>query len=321
MEVEMEQPKTSRPLWQKILFLLIVLGVISLIIFGLSALFKSENKDSTNKESRSEDKKESTVSAKASTERCSPKRDLSNQKQGYIACFEASWKQKELQVSGLEIGISAKEISGEFPGTINILITDKSEDLVTQDISDNSSKFEFGKVNIAGIKSTQLVVTRQRDDPLNSYPRAVVTATSTNNRTYVFTLNSTDADFEADTKIYEDFLKTVEFDDGVDDPPWAKSRNITVNQPWPGDNISSPVAISGEAISFEAVVNIRIKDGNGKTLTESTLKTASGTDRSSFSGNVSFDKPKTSNGTVEVFTISAKDGSDQDKVSISIKFQ
>jgi homoserine O-succinyltransferase len=44
--------------------------------------------------------KEATTSAKTSSERCSPKQDLDNPKQGYQACFESGWKQKELKVNG-----------------------------------------------------------------------------------------------------------------------------------------------------------------------------------------------------------------------------
>lgn len=310
-----------RPLWQKILFLVVLVTILALIVFGLSFLINRNSDEATQKSTDSTEQNQATTSAQGSSEQCSPKQDLANSKQGYLACFETSWKQKELKPSGLEVGLAATDISGNFPGTINVSVTDKSEELVTQDLSNNSSKFEFGKVNVDNIKSTQLVLTRQRDDPLIAYPRAIVTATEKNDRTYVFTLNSTDASIETDTKLYEDFLATVEFSDNASSPPWSESRNVMVYQPWPGDSISSPVIISGEALSVEAVVNVRVKDKSGKTLTETTIKSASGTERSAFSGNVTFDKGRATEGTIEVYTNSSSDGSEQDKVTISVKFQ
>lgn len=318
--VEVKAPH-SRPLWQKILFFAVLLVIAMLLIFGVSSLINKKDTTTSKKETAQESKKEATKSAKVSTDRCTPKQDLNNTKQGYQACFETGWEEKEIKVSGLEVGLSNKGFSGDFPGIINVEITDKSEDLVTQNQSNNSSKFEFGKITVGNVKGTQLVITRQKDDPMISYPRAIITAVTKNNRTYIFTLNSNDADFEADTKIYEDFLGTVEFLKNAEDPPWSDSRNIIVDEPWPNSSITSPVAIFGQALSFEGVVGVRIKDGNGTTLTETTLKTASGTERSAFSGSVSFDKPKTGEGTIEVYNTSAKDGSDQDKVTIKIKFQ
>lgn len=313
-------PHVSRPLWQKALFFVVLLGIIAGVIFAITTLINKSDSKETKKEASNSEDKVATETTKAKSDRCKPKQDLDNSQQGYQACYEALWQQKELKVSGLEIGLYKASPDSSFPGNINIRITDESEDLVSQNTSDNSSKFEFGKVDVGGKKSTQVVITRQKDDPLAAYPMAIVTSTAQNGRTYVFTLNSTEADFAADTALYEDFLSTVEFSD-VKDPPWSDSRNIIVNQPWSGDSITSPVTVSGEAISFEAVVNIRIKDKNGKTLTETTLKTESGTSRSAFLGNITFDKGSASEGVVEVYNASAKDNAEQDKVSIPVKFK
>ncbi len=319
--VEISSLRNSRPLWQKILFFAVLLAVAATVIFGISTLINRNGDSETSKTTGNSEQKSASNSAKAPTVRCQPNLDLDNETQGYQACYSTGWTKKELKSSGLEIGLANGEISGSFPGTINISITDKSEELVTQDASNNSSKFEFGKANVDGIKSSQVVMTRQRDDALIAYPRVIVTATEKSSRTYVFTLNSTDAAFDADTKIYEDFLGSVEFLAEVGSTPWSNSRNIIVNQPWTNDTIASPVIVSGEALSVEAVVNIRIKDKSGKTLTETTIKTASGTERSAFSGNVTFDKGKATEGTLEVYTSSADSGSDQDKVTIPVKFQ
>src|SRR3990172_12601510 len=98
--VEVTAPH-SRPLWKKILFFVVLIAFGTLIIFGISTLLSKKETTSTKKTSE-ESKKESTPSAKISTERCSPKQDLDNNKQGYQACFEPGWKEKEIKVSGLE---------------------------------------------------------------------------------------------------------------------------------------------------------------------------------------------------------------------------
>lgn len=320
--IEIKSPKTSRPLWQKILFFAVLIGLLafaSFVITNLIANKQANKNESTTKEVASKD---ATASAKktASSNRCQPRQDLDNPNQGYQSCFAETWKQKELKVSGLEIGLAASDITENFPGTINIKITDKSPELFIEETNNASSKFEFGKAKVGKKNATQTIISRHRTDPLIAYPQSIVTAIAANSRTYVITLNSAAAEYETNKVVYEQFLTDWEFLDQADSPPWSESRNIIVNEPWPGSNIQSPITVSGEAISFEGVVNVRIKDGNGKTLTETTLKTSSETQRSPFSGSINFDKPKTNNGTIEVFTTSANDGADQDKVSIKIRF-
>ncbi|HSX57709.1 MAG TPA: Gmad2 immunoglobulin-like domain-containing protein [Candidatus Saccharimonadales bacterium] len=323
--VVIDQPK-SRPLWQKILFIIIVLALIALALFGLSKLFGSSKKSSSGtKEATSSATESATASTtktnKSTSNSCAPNSEFVNQDQGYQVCYPSGWVEKELKVSGLKVGFDPKKVD-DTTATIVVEITDDSADLAIQNFNDNSSKFDFGTDSIDGLKVTQTTITRMKSDPLSAtYPKSILTATTTHGRTYVATLNSTEADFSANQTIYTNFLKSWKFLDDIPKPPWSNSRNIIVDQPWTDSTVGNPVTISGEAITFEAVLNIRIKDAKGTTLKETTLQTQSGQDRSPFSGQVSFDKPKTSTGTIEVYTTSAKDNKEQDKVSIPVKFQ
>lgn len=300
---------------------LIVVGL--LVLIGLVAgiyLFLNSNKNNPKTTATKSETKQASVSAKAKLEQCSGKESLANPKQGYNSCFPKGWLQAELKPSGLTIGLDPKQVDDKFPGAITIEISDKSEAQSTQDISDNTSKFAFGPVKIDGIKGTQVTYTRLKTDSLASVPSAITSVVTNFGRTYTVTLNSTEADFEANKVIYETFLTDFKFIKSTLNPSWSDSRSILVDTPWTGDSIQSPVTVSGEAEAFEGTVNIRVKDSAGHILAQTTTQAASGNERSTFKASVAFDKPQTKKGTVEVFTLSAKDGSEQDKVTVPVIF-
>lgn len=101
----------------------------------------------------------------------------------------------------------------------------------------------------------------------------------------------------------------------------SESGNTIVTSPGENDVIGNPVKISGSAIAFENTVNIRIKDKNGKVLTE-TYATTDGDigEFGDFEALVEFEKSDAGEGAVEVYQISAEDGSEDDKVIIPVKF-
>lgn len=317
-ELNFHELKTSKPNFKPIIFGVGLLILISLVIFGFVTL--NSNKKSSKPVSQKTQNTQATSSAKVALESCSGKESLSNKKQGYESCFPKAWIQAELKSSGLSIGLDPKQADDKFPGTITIEISDDSEAQTTQAISDNSSKFAFGPVKIDGIKGTQVTYTRTKSDPLASYPSGITSVVTNFSRTYTVTLNSTVESFEANTVIYEAFLADFKFIKGTQKPPWSESRNILINTPWIGDSIQSPVVISGEAAAFEGTVSIRIKDSSDHILAQTTTQTTTGQERSPFKASIDFGKTNSKKGTVEVYTVSAKDGSDQDLVSISVVF-
>jgi hypothetical protein len=85
---------------------------------------------------------------------------------------------------------------------------------------------------------------------------------------------------------------------------------IVVESPFIGQTITSPVTISGTADVFEAVVNMRILDAFGRELGRTFTMASCGTGcRGDYSVSVPFTVTTEQPGTVEVYEVSAKDGS------------
>lgn len=110
---------------------------------------------------------------------------------------------------------------------------------------------------------------------------------------------------------------------GTNEPPFAtESDNIKVTSPRPNERVSFTFVISGQARVFENVVSFRVKDKAGTVLVTGTAY-ANSPDTGQFG---EFSKQVTvtttsSSGTVEVFQASARDGSDQDLVTIPVLFR
>lgn len=94
---------------------------------------------------------------------------------------------------------------------------------------------------------------------------------------------------------------------------------IVLESPKPGDEISSPVTVSGFANTFEATVVIRITDANGDELTETfTTATCGSGCWGDFSEEVEFDVTERHVGRLVLLTYSAEDGSERDVISIPV---
>ncbi|MFH1484869.1 MAG: Gmad2 immunoglobulin-like domain-containing protein [Chloroflexota bacterium] len=98
------------------------------------------------------------------------------------------------------------------------------------------------------------------------------------------------------------------------------STNITVTAPVSGAKISSPVRIRGTARVFEGHLELEVKDASGKVIGKgTTLVTVGAPEWGSFEAAVTFEAPKSEQqGTVEVFTRSARDGSLQDLAAVRV---
>jgi hypothetical protein len=94
---------------------------------------------------------------------------------------------------------------------------------------------------------------------------------------------------------------------------------ITVVTPAPGDGVSSPVTISGDADVFEATVSIEILDAHGETLASTFTTATCGTGcRGDYSTDVPFEASSTQEGVIRVFEVSAMDGSPINVVEIPV---
>jgi len=101
----------------------------------------------------------------------------------------------------------------------------------------------------------------------------------------------------------------------------TENKIIKIESPKINEAIKSPVVISGQASVFEAVLQTRIKDASGLILAQTQIMTAEGQTMSPFSASIKYKKPTKTNGTVEVFVNSPKDGSETNKLTIPVIFK
>lgn len=101
----------------------------------------------------------------------------------------------------------------------------------------------------------------------------------------------------------------------------ASSQNIEVLSPRTGDKIKNGAIVKGNARVFENVVSIRLFDSAGNVLIQTTAY-ANAPDVGQFGPFEKELKFETnySEGTLEVYQSSAKDGSEIDKVTIPVVF-
>ncbi|MEA3452791.1 MAG: FKBP-type peptidyl-prolyl cis-trans isomerase [Patescibacteria group bacterium] len=99
--------------------------------------------------------------------------------------------------------------------------------------------------------------------------------------------------------------------------------NIIISNPVNREKVKSPIILQGEARSaFEGEINFRLKEKEGRILSEGflTIQDVKLGQFGSFQKYLIFPKPKSKEGILEVFNISAKDGSEENKESIEIQF-
>ena len=102
-------------------------------------------------------------------------------------------------------------------------------------------------------------------------------------------------------------------------PPATASDRIEVLSPVPGAAVSSPVVVSGTADVFEATVSIRILDGTNDLIADTfTTATCGSGCRGDFEAEVPFSVGVEQPGVIQVFEVSAEDGSKVHMVRIPV---
>jgi hypothetical protein len=92
--------------------------------------------------------------------------------------------------------------------------------------------------------------------------------------------------------------------------PAPGDQVIEVLTPVPDTRVSSPVTVSGTADVFEATVSIRILDANNNVIADTfTTATCGSGCRGDFEAEVSFSVGTEQRGVIEVYEVSAQDGS------------
>lgn len=102
----------------------------------------------------------------------------------------------------------------------------------------------------------------------------------------------------------------------------SESGNIRVFSPAYRGTIGLPLIIAGEARAFEGTVEWRLRDADGTELTKGFTTTVGGEagQFGTFTVRSSYPQPRGAQGTLEVFTTSAQDGSVEGVVSLPVTF-
>ncbi len=114
---------------------------------------------------------------------------------------------------------------------------------------------------------------------------------------------------------------------GLEQQPFARDLSsvrepaIWLYEPAPNQEVSSPLTVRGSARVFEATVNLRLLSDNGNILEETfTTATEGAPGRGEFEAVLKNTPPASTKGTLEVFWSNPKDGSETDKVRVSLQF-
>lgn len=94
---------------------------------------------------------------------------------------------------------------------------------------------------------------------------------------------------------------------------------IVVSDPVVGQRVSSPVTVAGTANVYEATVSLRLLDASGREIaTRFTTATCGNGCRGTWSMSVPFRVGRTQRGTVQVYQVSAEDGSREHVVNVPV---
>jgi hypothetical protein len=119
-------------------------------------------------------------------------------------------------------------------------------------------------------------------------------------------------------------LGTVAF---MVDPPLGRFEltdaldTVLVEQPAPSATVTSPFRVSGMSDTFEATVNITLRDGNGRVLAATSAQATSGNGTwGTFAASITYARPRSGSGTLEVFDASEGDRAAAHGVTIPVRF-
>jgi hypothetical protein len=101
-------------------------------------------------------------------------------------------------------------------------------------------------------------------------------------------------------------------------PSPATSDQTVVSQPQPGDQVTSPVTVSGQINAFEAQFNIAIKDASGADIATQPGHSQQGQTLSPFNESAAFTVATQTLACLWVFDLSAMDGSPIQVVQVPI---
>jgi hypothetical protein len=110
--------------------------------------------------------------------------------------------------------------------------------------------------------------------------------------------------------------------DSQDRTPSGQSENIIIYAPRMNERVGTPIIIEGRARVFENTVNYRLRDASGKEIAEGFI-TADAPDIDQFGpfrAELTYLSTVEGAGFIDIFSLSAMDGSEINMVSIPVTF-
>lgn len=111
----------------------------------------------------------------------------------------------------------------------------------------------------------------------------------------------------------------------ADDDSWwvigAANCDIDIVQPDGGEEVESPLVLTGSALAFEGTVNVSIlADGVAEPIGEGFVTGSGSGEKGPFAGEIPFESPGEGWGTLLLYTVSAEDGGVHTMGAIRIRF-
>lgn len=296
-----------------IVLLLVLVGSGAYLFFHTQILSWIDQVTGANKGSSEQSSQEVTC----------PAQTFTNTRQGYSVCYPKGWYTRNFDPSQLNVGFDAFPIpkASEYPGVFAISVSRQSSATLLASYLNDLKNTSTTTVTVGGDSAIKVQGIFPSDDMFFSNYHQVAVVLEKFGRTYSIVLLSSPDGYTANLPLYDTFVASLRFLDGTLAAPWGK--DIFLDTPWPGDKVSSSFHVSGSAQgAFENTIVVRLKTADGKVLLQTPIVySAPGADGLGY-----FDTPVTfstssSEGTLEVYYTSPKDGSIVDLVSVPLKFK
>lgn len=124
---------------------------------------------------------------------------------------------------------------------------------------------------------------------------------------------------ELEKIVEKEETKEVEPEPGEQKEATSQKGYIVLTSPKSGETVTSPIQIAGKASVYEGTLNIMIKDSKSAVIAEDFTTCSLGAPEwGDFNTILNYSVSSPQQGTIEIYTKSAKDGSIDDIVSISV---
>lgn len=308
-----------------VLLLIMFLGVVAAVVAINYAKIKVS---STIKNEITEGKKETdeiTDKKAKELESISARQTYSSKDGSWQLMYPVGWIEKEIDQNTVWFKESEILPQSEDRGSVSVnVIANKSIDEIISVLNQDYDQVSTKKVLAGGKYGTQYSGTLKDNVPSMMQAGTPILITYfelDNGKILSLELNNPGQKF-----VYDNIIELLQFNAGSSKQEKSvgtksSSGNIVVYTPNEKEKLVSPYVLTGKARVFENVVNYKLSDDSGHSLAEGTI-TANAADVGQF-GDFStslFFITSAKKGTLEVYSMSPKDGSVQDKVEIGVIF-